>query len=329
MTLLFGIDPNFVVPLAVTLHSLLDGLEDDDPPDVYVLAPDVGPAGRSLVEQVVAGRAQLVWPDLDPALVDLDRLPTTDNLTVAAHYRVLLLDLLPADVDRAIYIDADTVVRGDLRPLWSIDLEGATAAAVRDPAVHTLGGPRGLRRWREVGLDPDAPFFNSGVLVIDVERWRRSGKGSDYAAYTHQWGQDSLGADQDALNVILHGEWLELDPRWNLQTEVLQRAEPRHYEPAHTAWLVELRQRRSAVAEEPYLVHYTRARKPWHPRCPNTHRHLWHESARASGAFSSALAYRRWLAAQWVSWGTRRARSRDAWTRVGRRARRVLRRLRP
>jgi len=70
-----------------------------------------------------------------------------------------------------IYIDTDVAVRQPLDDLWEMNLHGHTVAAVRDPVVPWAGAPLGLP-WSELGVPPDSPCFNSGVLVIETERWR-------------------------------------------------------------------------------------------------------------------------------------------------------------
>ena len=137
------------------------------------------------------------------------------------YFRCLLPDLLPADRSRIIYLDADTLVEGDVGALWSVDLQGAPVAAVLDP-LRTIAAA--IAPWRERGLDGDAGYFNSGVLVIDLDAWRAMDAG--WSAIRHcaadrehllvggRWAQH----DQYGLNVVFHRRWHTLDPIWNYFT---------------------------------------------------------------------------------------------------------------
>lgn len=137
------------------------------------------------------------------------------------YFRCLLPDLLPADRSRIIYLDADTLVDGDVGALWSVDLQGAPVAAVLDP-LRTIAAA--IAPWRERGLDGDAGYFNSGVLVIDLDAWRATDAG--WSAIRHcaadrehllvggRWAQH----DQYGLNVVFHRRWHRLDPIWNYFT---------------------------------------------------------------------------------------------------------------
>jgi lipopolysaccharide biosynthesis glycosyltransferase len=120
--------------------------------------------------------------------------------------RVVLADALP-DVDRIVYLDADTLVRRSVLSLWHA-LDGAPIAAVTnvsEPAMH--------RHLRSLGFDDATTYFNAGVLAIDLAAWR-----SD--AVTERVREIAASRplpwfDQDALNVVFAGRWRRLHPRWN------------------------------------------------------------------------------------------------------------------
>lgn len=70
-----------------------------------------------------------------------------------------MIKLLP--VERALYLDSDVLVRGDLKQLWNIDLQGKAVGAVTD-----IGFPMGHDHSTK------APYFNAGVLLIDLAKAR-------------------------------------------------------------------------------------------------------------------------------------------------------------
>lgn len=142
------------------------------------------------------------------------------------YYRCLLPDVLPAGTRRVVYLDADILVRGDLTALWQADLGGAPVGAVTD----SLGSvARAVDRWRALGLDGDAPYFNSGVMVIDLDAWRTADSGweavrrcaADRAHLLAQgrWPQH----DQYGLNVVFHQRWQALPRTWNYFTYLRHR----------------------------------------------------------------------------------------------------------
>ncbi|KAM0751235.1 nucleotide-diphospho-sugar transferase [Meredithblackwellia eburnea MCA 4105] len=137
--------------------------------------------------------------------------------------RYLIPDLLPASVERAIYLDQDTLVVKDLAPLWDIDMEGKPIAAAR------LCRPTALFRHQFImkktplkdgGFDHDTCTLNNGVLVYDMKAWRTSSP--SFSNQLFEWtrlnNQDrlySLGS-QPPFNLVFYRNYKILDDQWNL-----------------------------------------------------------------------------------------------------------------
>ena len=80
--------------------------------------------------------------------------------------------------------------------------------AVRSSTIPTLEGA--VADWEERGLDPAAPAFNGGVLLIDNDRWIRHGISAKIAADLRRKPEAARFADQGALNAVLHDRWIAL-----------------------------------------------------------------------------------------------------------------------
>lgn len=147
-----------------------------------------------------------------------------DPLRAPYYFRCLIADAYPTTVDRCIYLDADTLVRRSLLPLMRMDLGGAIVGAALDYFLPRLG--EAISPWARLGLDPDAEYFNSGVLLVDLHAWRGEQIGtralaiceseSDHLLAQGKWPQH----DQFGLNTVLHGRWLRIDQTWNYLSEM-------------------------------------------------------------------------------------------------------------
>jgi lipopolysaccharide biosynthesis glycosyltransferase len=157
------------------------------------------------------------------------------RLVTRTAYAVLFLgDLLPEDVRRCIYLDCDLVVERDILELWNTDLMGRTLGAVdngmwQDSAEHQ----------RRLGL-LEPRYFNSGVLLIDLERWREREVGRRAMAVATRLVHRLILHDQDALNGALEGDWVALADHWNV-------------------WTI----RDGLQPDEAVVYHYMGAPKPW------------------------------------------------------------------
>jgi Glycosyl transferase family 8 len=129
--------------------------------------------------------------------------------------RLALEQLLP-DVERAILIDADVLVRADLAELWASVPVGRPIAAVRDFHMPTLAQafPDGIEGY---ALDPSAPYFNCGVLLLDLAAWRGERVRDRVLDFIDAHGSALRYGEQDALNAVYSREIVELDPLWNVQ----------------------------------------------------------------------------------------------------------------
>jgi lipopolysaccharide biosynthesis glycosyltransferase len=115
---------------------------------------------------------------------------------------------LPPDVKRVLYLDADIAVVGPLDELYSIDLDGHCMAARVD-------GSRYLEdlETRLTGIDFKERYFNAGVMMIDLDRWRSEQVSEMVFEYCKEGGLPAN--DQTALNVVIRGRYVRIGPEWN------------------------------------------------------------------------------------------------------------------
>jgi len=287
-------DAAFAIPTAVTLRSISE--VDSGPLAVHILVTDCGPDVRDKVESSVLGQGVTVdWIDMDAHVrSDVSRLHG-----VAALFRLSMAEVLPPEVERVLYLDVDVLVLRSLEPLWSEARDGSIARAVRSvnfPSICTYGA---VDNWHSLGLDPRAPYFNSGVLMVELGPWRSSQIGSRAFEYLESPLANGTLADQEALNVVLAGHWTELDPSWNVQPGLLgdQRA-------AHLLYDDEVIE---AARRKPAIIHFIDRPKPWHRDCRHPFTETWRAVASRT-AFAPIVLDRTSLRAQ-ASWRVRRAAS--------------------
>ena len=133
MNILVTLDSNYVFPLTVLLKSLMITNSESEF-DIYV-------AHSSLTEEdfeKIKSAADLSRTRIHPTLVSagiLENAPVLKRITKETYYRLLMMDYLPQNVDRILYIDPDTVVLRDISPLYNIDFKGRTIPVT----AHSMG----------------------------------------------------------------------------------------------------------------------------------------------------------------------------------------------
>jgi lipopolysaccharide biosynthesis glycosyltransferase len=212
----------------IVFHLCHDGLSDEHANVLRTITSEFG--------------AQLVFHPLrgNERFSDISRgLPVARRFPPVIYARLLLDVLMPADTKRVIYIDCDTMLLGDVAELYAVDLTGKSLAAVKDGWALFNKNGRDAREKRDV-FDPASDYFNSGMMVIDLQRFAAADIPGRLARLRSDGVLDKLYFDQDMLNLIFAEDWVGLDWRWNV-------IDPRM---AHQAL-------------HPKLLHFTGEQRPW------------------------------------------------------------------
>lgn len=206
-------DGGYALPLAVMLRSLAARLDPGHDVVVYAVDAGLGPDERDRVARSLGARTSLVW--VEPERDAFAGLPLWGRMPITTYDKLAIARWTPPDVRRVLWLDADLLVLGDVAELWHADLGEAIAGAVQDARVPTIGARFGVRDWAAHGLARDAGYFNAGVLLIDLARWRAADVEGSALAYLREHARRVYFWDQEALNVSLAGRWRALPPVWN------------------------------------------------------------------------------------------------------------------
>lgn len=252
-------DENYAMPLTVTIYSALSNLGNKQSKILlFVLDGGIKEATKRKVEASLrSDQLEIHWVKLD--LERFKQLPEKRHITVAAYYRLLVAEVLPQEFKKVIYLDSDTIVLGALEELWSVDPGDYHLLAVRNGCCHLIALAPGLCNYKELGLNPNSLYFNSGVLVINLEKWKEGDVGAKVLEFSEQNGDTIQDCDQDGLNAVLEGKWGELDPRWNQMPQIYTFSswEDSPFDDPATY---------QSVLTNPQIIHYANS-KPWHLTC--------------------------------------------------------------
>jgi lipopolysaccharide biosynthesis glycosyltransferase len=287
-------DDNYAMPLAVTVRSAIDHLAPGQPLNVYILDGGLSDSSKQrLARSWKARHVSVQW--LQPPVEKIADLKTENHLNLVTYLRLFMPVLLPHELERVLFLDADMLIQRDLAELWRTELGEAPIAAVHDyftPYLDTreaIGRPSICDRhpdkchpvpnYRELGLKPTAPYFNAGVMVVNLRKWREV----DVLHRATQLVRDNWEhvryCDQYALNVLFSEQWKQLDPRWNQNSNLwVWRGPDESAFGPEKYW---------QLRNEPWIVHFTWLTKPWHYNCT-------HPYTRKFFKFVDRTAWRGW-----------------------------------
>lgn len=262
ITVAFNIDGQYVMPMTVALRSAAEHLSDGYNLHAVILHQGISDANKAKAEQSMEGlRVRITWHDvqLPEGLFTMQSYPAG---VPATYFKLYMAEAIAPPVQRAIYLDADMVVCGDLSRLWHVDLEGFPVAAVADT------------RWQSERLRllqiPDAPFkndsdyFNCGVMVVDLAQWRGMHIIERASHYANAYRKDLWLVDQDLLNCIFNGRCKILPPEWNF-FEFYNSVYRKYWPEISGAYTLDTLE---SAAMSPAIIHYGGFEKPWTASTP-------------------------------------------------------------
>ena len=203
----------------------------------------------------------------------------SERLTQAIYYRLLIPDLLLGEnVQKAIYLDCDLMLNADISELWNVELGRNVLAAVAETneGCRYVSSPRALRLYKELGIPEKNKYFNSGVLVMNLEEWRKRNITAKVCNYLTENREQVIYHDQDGLNAILWDSWLELPTDWNVMS-YLFITEHKHQVINMEKETVE------QLRRNPKIVHFTGWKKPWIEECVHPYASLYRKYAQEVG----------------------------------------------
>lgn len=253
---IFATNNNFCSHAAEAIVSLLETNKNKAITiHLFTIDCDVENIGR--IRDIVGRYSQAIvtYPITNEIFADF---PETGAYSLACYLRLLAPSLLPY-IDKALYLDCDLIVNGDISELWNLDITDYAVAAVHDATLsyHIVKPYLGYDYWQD-------GYFNSGVLLMNLKYWRERGLQQKLVGYlnTHKVSLP----DQDALNIILHGSVKWIHPKWNCHVGYF--AFPPLVPISEKKYIKEL-------WSGAKIVHFTGPTKPWYKECVNPYKKVY------------------------------------------------------
>lgn len=260
MDILYTVDNNFVPQLAANICSVATNHNGASDIVFHVFSRGISINNQYALKMLACDFGQdVVFYDIehftDIVGFDFD----TSGWSDIIFARLLMSEFLPAELHRVIYLDGDTLALGDIAELWDQDLTGMTLGMVCEPTAD-------LGRRRDMGIG-DHMYYNSGMLLVDLDRWRSLDYQTKILKYCEVNGNKLFAYDQDALNIVFKDDICTLSPRFNYSNV---------FDYYNYSFLNKLMPSFASVADyyeserHPVIVHFLGEERPW--REGNTHR---------------------------------------------------------
>ena len=210
-------DYRMEVGMGVALYSALRNLGEGYGLDIYLLSGAVGWNALSKLKKSLRSLKKpfrlSVIPISDKQFKGFHSFANTSLFTYA---RFMFQDMF-LHLGKVIYLDVDTLVLGNLAELYSTPLGENLLAAVVGKVTDRADHCWGILNYKELGIPPETPYFNAGVLVMDLDAWRRENFAKLCMEYAAKYPELCVFWDQTVMNTLLAGRFAHLDQKWNQQ----------------------------------------------------------------------------------------------------------------
>jgi len=233
----YSVDDHYMPFLAVSIRSLIDNLSPTAQCDIYILNNGLDPVGAPRLTALATDRVRIHLCDVSAKLAPIaKKLNLRDYYTASIYFRLFIPSMFQG-YRKAIYLDADTVVNGDVSELYHVPLGKRLVAAISDDIIASH---EDFRRYAEEGLGiPYAEYFNSGVMLMNLEEFRRQEIEDRFVYLLNRYHFDTVCPDQDYLNILCRNQVLYLDKGWNkMSIDECYEGVPRliHYNMFYKPW---------------------------------------------------------------------------------------------
>lgn len=195
MNILVTLDAKYILPLNIMLTSLFLN-NPGESFSIFLLHSSLNEGQIAVVQELARNHGQ----ELIPIRIDdscFNDAPVLLHYTRAMYYRLLAYKYLPPDVDRILYLDPDILVINPARTLYDMKMEGYLYAA----AYHDLPVRGDFNKIRLFPY-PIQAYYNSGVLLMNLELQRQEIKDSDIFDFVKKNRAKLIMPDQDILNAL-------------------------------------------------------------------------------------------------------------------------------
>lgn len=250
MNIMISIDSNYILPAKVMLKSLSVNVEEKL--DIFLLYSRLSNSQIEEFSKFCTERSNAI---LHPIYVDAElfrEMPVNDRLPIETYFRLLALFILPENIERILWLDADMIIKSDITRFYRTDMGNTSIAVMKDQGSAII-----IAECHErLHLQNDSVYFNAGVILFNLEKIRKHWSKETLFEWTNKIQYRLEYLDQDILNLMFEKDKLISSNIWNYQIK---------------SW--------TEIKEEDLLcaaiIHYVGPIKPWNDKYDNKAKWIW------------------------------------------------------
>lgn len=267
MNIVYIVTDSYVPLMGISMTSVLMNCIEKQKMDFYICSTDISEGHKKQLKVLTEKyRSNIHFIDVSDYADHFDFAFSTSGFHPIVLARLLLANYLPESVKNVLYLDSDVIVDGELAELDYVKLDGQAFAAV--PELHMPS-----KEKKNIGLKEEDVYFNCGVMLINLEFWRKNHVEEKFLDYFKMKQGQLLYNDQDILNHCCKGNIKKLSHKFNYNPALyyFPRYFIRNYQPEYDIRAAEYKD----IQKKPVVIHYLGEERPWYHGNFNPYRKVY------------------------------------------------------
>ena len=249
MNIMISVDSNYILPAKIMVKSM--SLNTEDNIELYLLYSQLSNSQIEDFEKFCLKNGEIL---LHPVFVEeyMFEWGLTNRFSVEACFRLIAPFILPENVEKILWLDADIIVQKDIAEYYYRDLGTSLIGVVKDQGSEIVIS----ECCKRIHLNKNSVYFNSGVILFNLTGIRKYWTEELLFDLIKKVRFELEYPDQDILNIMFENDKILFSDEWNYQIK---------------SW--------SMVQENDLInasiIHYVGPIKPWEIEYENKGKWVW------------------------------------------------------
>lgn len=268
MNVVYTFDDGYAEITGVSLVSLLENNKLTKNLVIYVVDCGISEENKEKLVRIASSYDRRI--SFLPALDVAKRIgiqPESGPWSLVCYVRLFYAEILPSNIERALHIDCDTMIRDSLEEIYGIDMEDYYCAGCYDCSPK----PK-----KQAELEDELPYISNAIILMNLKKWREEQIGDKFVQYIISRNGKHPHLDQDVLNAVLDKSKKIMPPEYNMMPITIMygklccdlfRNQP-YYDPEAI----------EKAVKEPKMLHFVGCRytrRPWEQPCNHWYNDEW------------------------------------------------------
>lgn len=221
INILYQFNDFYATYAGVSMFSLLENIKKNTYVNFYILDDGISTNQKNRFKNFEAHYyCSIRYIETKPII---DKLTSMEVSTWRGNYvcylKFFAISYIEQDIDRLIYIDADTIICDDISDMCKIDLQKKICAMALEGITCQYKQFIGLKNYDN---------YNAGVIIFDCDLWKKNNVEAIYINFLNKHG-NYIHPEQDSISVLLKGKIYRLPPSYNYLSQHIYYSTPKYF----------------------------------------------------------------------------------------------------